>query len=180
VSALLVDDPRIVVHSHLTFSACNEAQAIVLDSRVIVSSRNVSDLRSASEMQTIVALAWSGTKRESQRIRAAGVDQIVSARIDRRSLLAALGLAGDKPRELRTHPRVAETLDHTGQNALACLTPCEKEVAQLVARGLSNKQIARCRGSTVSTVKAHVHNVLQKLGASRRVEVVLLFTGVKP
>lgn len=51
------------------------------------------------------------------------------------------------------------------------LTPREEEIASLVADGLSNKQIARRLRIRVPTVKNHVHNILEKLNASRRMEI---------
>lgn len=48
------------------------------------------------------------------------------------------------------------------------LTPREYEVSRLVERGLSNKEIARQLGITVSTVKNHVHSILTKLELGNR------------
>jgi DNA-binding CsgD family transcriptional regulator len=42
------------------------------------------------------------------------------------------------------------------------MTPRECEVALLVERNLSNGEIARKLGITISTVKTHVHNILKK------------------
>ena len=53
------------------------------------------------------------------------------------------------------------------------LTPREKEVARFIARGLSNKDIARELGISPATIKNHVHNVLHKLRAQGRDEIVL-------
>jgi DNA-binding NarL/FixJ family response regulator len=53
------------------------------------------------------------------------------------------------------------------------LTPREWEVARLVARGLSNKEIAQMLGTSPGTVKLQVHWVLQKLGVSKRGDLVL-------
>lgn len=50
----------------------------------------------------------------------------------------------------------------------APLTRREYEVAQLVARALSNKEIARELGLSESTVKHHVHSILSKMGAATR------------
>jgi two-component system nitrate/nitrite response regulator NarL len=52
--------------------------------------------------------------------------------------------------------------------ASAQLTRREYEVAQLVARALSNKEIARELELSESTVKHHVHSILGKVGASTR------------
>jgi DNA-binding NarL/FixJ family response regulator len=48
------------------------------------------------------------------------------------------------------------------------LSPREHEVALQIARGLSNKEVARVLGLRAGTVKCHVHNILQKLGETRR------------
>jgi two-component system nitrate/nitrite response regulator NarL len=55
------------------------------------------------------------------------------------------------------------------------MTPREYQVATLVARGLTNKEIARRLGVTEGTVKIHVHNILRKLGAKNRYALGLLY-----
>lgn len=51
------------------------------------------------------------------------------------------------------------------------LTDREYEVARLVTRGMSNKEIARELGIELATVKNHVHRILGKLGLRRRGEI---------
>jgi DNA-binding NarL/FixJ family response regulator len=55
--------------------------------------------------------------------------------------------------------------------SLKALTPREREVAALVADGLSNKQIARRLHITVGTVKHYVHQILEKTGLRGRVQI---------
>lgn len=50
------------------------------------------------------------------------------------------------------------------------ITARELQIAELIDQGLSNKIIARRLGIEVSTVKNHVHNVLEKLQVNRRGE----------
>lgn len=52
------------------------------------------------------------------------------------------------------------------------LTPREREVLQLLAEGLPNKQIARRLGVSEHTVKFHVNTIFSKLGAHSRTEAV--------
>jgi len=53
------------------------------------------------------------------------------------------------------------------------LTKREKEVLRLIAKGQSNKMIARKLGITEGTVKVHVKNLLHKLGLRSRVEAAV-------
>ena len=61
----------------------------------------------------------------------------------------------------------------TGQVPFSSLTKREKEVLRLIAKGQSNKMIARKLGITEGTVKVHVKNLLYKLGPRSRVEAAV-------
>jgi DNA-binding CsgD family transcriptional regulator len=51
------------------------------------------------------------------------------------------------------------------------LSPREREVAALVARGLSNRQIGDDLSISVATVERHVANILSKLGYHSRTQI---------
>ena len=53
------------------------------------------------------------------------------------------------------------------------LTPREKQVLGLLARGMSNKEIMSALGLSQATVKLHVSNVLSKLEVDDRTQAVL-------
>ena len=55
---------------------------------------------------------------------------------------------------------------------LVDLTEREQEVLKLVVQGLSNQQIADSLFISITTVKAHISNILSKLGVSSRAEAI--------
>jgi DNA-binding NarL/FixJ family response regulator len=57
-------------------------------------------------------------------------------------------------------------------SARGALTKREVDVLQHIALGLSNEGIAQALHLSVGTVKSHVHNLLEKLGAQSRTEAI--------
>ncbi|GAA5142427.1 response regulator transcription factor [Nocardioides marinquilinus] len=119
---------------------------------------------------------------ETERVRAAlqaGAIGYVLKDSEPATLLAAVrsAAAGDVPLD----PRVARALlpganDPAPAAAaadVAELSPREREVLQLVAQGLANKQIARRLGITERTVKAHVGSVFRRIGVADRTSAAL-------
>lgn len=61
---------------------------------------------------------------------------------------------------------------------LAQLSPREVEVLRGIARGASNKEIARALDIAETTVKIHVQHILRKLGVSSRVQAAVAASGL--
>jgi DNA-binding NarL/FixJ family response regulator len=74
----------------------------------------------------------------------------------------------------RMRTRREETADH--------LTPQEQKILDLIAEGLTNRQIAERMYLAEKTVKNYVSNMLAKLGMSRRTEAAVYAVrhGAKP
>lgn len=77
-----------------------------------------------------------------------------------------LGLINAVMRGGEREPRPAEVL--------SSLTQREREVRDLVAEGLTNKEIARQLAVSPATVKAHVERIIAKLGVADRTQAAVL------
>ncbi len=61
----------------------------------------------------------------------------------------------------------------TASTAAPALSPREREILVSLARGASNKEVARELGVAESTVKIHVQHILRKLGLASRVQAAV-------
>jgi len=83
------------------------------------------------------------------------------------------------PEALEQAARFAEArLSERGVNV--SLTARERQVLGLVSRCATPLEISRALGVSLSTTKFHVHNVLRKLGAESRNELVRAFFLASP
>jgi DNA-binding CsgD family transcriptional regulator len=74
-------------------------------------------------------------------------------------------------RQVRDRLGLAPEPGHRTVTGTAALTPREREVALLVADGLTNAELARRLYISPKTAAVHVSNILHKLGVSSRTEV---------
>ena len=98
-------------------------------------------------------------------------DALLAPDVTRRVISRATASAAAQPSATTT----TATPSTTGEDALAAagLTERETEVLRLLARGLSNAEIAAELYVGDATVKTHVSNVLQKLALRDRIQAVV-------
>ena len=141
----------------------------------------VSRLASAQPGLPIVALA-SDQSAVAQAL-AFGASALLPLGIDSETLAVALlasakGLATISRGDLASLLPEEERIDPALKAPTETLTPRELEVLQLMARGLTNRQIARRLQISEHTVKFHAGAVLGKLSARSRAEAVARAIGL--
>lgn len=125
----------------------------------------------------VVALAVPEIGREVLACAEAGVAGYVTRDASIEDVVAAVESAARG--EVLCSPRIVATLferiatlalERSPASIESRLTSRELEILDLIDQGLSNKEIARRLTIELSTVKNHVHNILEKLNVSRRGE----------
>ncbi len=106
------------------------------------------------------------------------VDRIVSRTGNADALFEALTELGGKVRITRPYIRDGRRAYGRGRNGE--LTRREYEVAQLVAKGMSNRKIAGITGLREQSIKNLVSVVMRKLHCENRVQVALKLTQGAP
>jgi two-component system, NarL family, nitrate/nitrite response regulator NarL len=149
----------------------------------------VVDVASESDLGTVRQLVARGKERkvvavgvpESEKAVLAMVEAGVSGFVLANEGIPALvdALHGAVRGEIRCSPRMTAMLAHRVATLAAMqqrvpvganLTARELEIVALIDERLSNKEIAHVLQIEVSTVKNHVHNILDKLQVSRRAD----------
>ncbi|MEX3636124.1 LuxR C-terminal-related transcriptional regulator [Paraburkholderia sp. BR14320] len=139
----------------------------------------VAGRRIASAAPSLHILGFAARAREHDVLAYArsGVSGFVSCDASNEDLVDAIGraargellcppkVAGILFRHLATQTRIADA--HPRH---APLTDRERQIVHCIDQGYSNKEIARHLGIELSTVKNHVHSILDKLQVARRGE----------
>jgi FixJ family two-component response regulator len=118
----------------------------------------------------IVFLTGHGDVSSSVRAMKAGAIDFLTKPCDDADLIAAVERALARDAE----GRAAREERRAIRARFEALTPREREVCLLVARGLLNKQIAAELGTAEKTVKVHRGRVMDKLGVESLAELVRL------
>lgn len=164
-----------------TFSAAGEVLAyleggaagcVVLDLRMpeVDGLELQALLGRADDLLPIVFLSGHGDVQSSVQAMKAGAIDFLTKPCDEERLLAAVAQALARNRQARAARAERETL----RVRFDRLTRRERQVCELVARGLLNKQVAFALGSAEKTVKVHRARVMQKLEVESLAELVRL------
>lgn len=126
----------------------------------------------------LVLLADDGVQSDPELLRL-GACVLERSRLSSADLVSSVRLlaAGYLPVERRLAQQLAHRAleERAGEAAhIRLLTPREREVFHLLARGRSNMEIAASLTLAHSTVKTHVRGILKKLGLTSRLDVVML------
>jgi FixJ family two-component response regulator len=100
----------------------------------------------------------------------AGAEDFLTKPVESEQLLGAIERALARHASARGERRKLEEM----RALVAALTPRERQVFVLVARGKLNKQIAHELGTTERTIKAHRQQVMEKMKAQSLAELVTL------
>lgn len=200
IRVLVVDDHKVVrkglhtfisVHDDLEFvgEAGNGEEAIeqcgavnpdviLMDMKMPVMDgpTAIEHIRKSFPAVQIVALTSFDDEGLAQRALEAGAIGYLFKDVDENDLMAAIRFASQgrgvvAPAAMQA--LIARSLNVDHEYAVD-LTDREQATLELIARGLTNPQIADELTISISTVNFHVHNVLDKLGAKTRTEAVVI------
>ena len=155
-----------------------EIDVVLLDMAMPGSLDILGEILKVEPGLNVIALGVSEVETEIIACAEAGVSGYVArnASLDDLVMVVKCAVRG----ELSCSPRIARVLmrrvnslaaSHAPAEEPGRLTARELEIAKLIGQGLANKEIARELRIGVSTVKNHVHNILEKLQVGRRGEV---------
>lgn len=116
----------------------------------------------------IVFLTAHASVRHGVAAMKAGAADFLEKPVDRDELLASVGAAlAESARRAAEHAAAEEA-----RRLVDRLTPREREVCDLVAQGLANRDISVRLGAAVKTIKVHRARVKEKLGVATVTELV--------
>jgi FixJ family two-component response regulator len=134
------------------------------------------DLRRRGYSLPIVFLSGKGDVPSTARAMREGALDFLVKPVDEPQLLDALARARTKA----LAQQLEERTQREAVQRLAQLTKRERQVCDLIARGLLNKQIAYELGASENTVKVHRARVMHKLSVDSVAALVRLITDAEP
>jgi len=130
--------------------------------------------RSAPTVRVVAIVSRVTPAAVAEALRAGAVG-VVEEDADAQGLLEAV-LAADGSRHLVSGPTASALIGRLERRQPAPhprrLTPRQLEILRLMARGLSNPEIAGSLGLRPATVRLHIRQILRRLGAANRTQAV--------
>ena len=144
-----------------------------VDTDLKTAQEALSKIRSASPNSRIVVLTMFENLRYLKALSKLGIDAYVHKSSSSEELVATIdALSRDPGGENVVVSMPRGLLERLGEEPVGTLSERETEIVVLIARGLSNHQIATELNLAPATVKRHLANVYQKIGVRSRSEAV--------
>lgn len=134
-------------------------------------------LKLSTETRALILTSVADNTLVDEAIRA-GAHGYLLKDIDGRGLIRAITdvAAGKSILDPSVTARVIQLVKGgSGQDALAILSPQERNVLALIADGHTNKEVANRLGLAEKTVKNYLSNVFEKLHVTRRAQAAAMF-----
>lgn len=184
LNEMLARDGRLEVVGHGCEAPCEQkllttaADVVLVDMGIPDALSSIRRLARGPSRSKVVAIGVSNRSRQVLACAEAGIASYVCRESSLEQLVQAV--KGAMRGELDCPPRIAAALvgrlarlaERTTVDGDVYLTPRQLDVARLLDRGLTNQEIADQLHIEVSTVKIHVHNILDKLGVRHRGQAV--------
>lgn len=201
LAALLAEDPALVVAAEagdateaLRLAARIRPDVVLLDNHLpgVRGVEAVAGLRQAAPGAKILMLTVSDDAADLGAALRAGASGYLLKTCEAEELLAAVHRAhrGDVVIGAEMAPKLAQAFTApavpagvggappaTSPGQATPLSPRERQIAAAIARGASNKQIARELDIAETTVKVHVQSILRKLDLASRVQIAVYASG---
>lgn len=136
------------------------------------------EMRVAYPLQSFGLISGADEPDLSERARAAGLVAFLPKSLEMADLFQALKriALGEKLFLNQTDPQSISQ----GETHFFGLTPRQRDVLELLASGMSNKEIAVHMGIAPATVKNHLETIFGKMGVSNRMQAVMLAQAALP
>jgi len=133
-------------------------------------------MRESGDERPVVLLTAELTDRALYTAVKAGVNGIVLKDGAEDALIECLNTvaAGGRAIDPGLMDRALDLAMTGGSDPLAKLAPREREIAELVAKGLRNREIADRLTMSEGTVKVYLHGIYQKVGVENRTALALM------
>jgi two-component system nitrate/nitrite response regulator NarL len=196
--SLLASDARFVIvaeagdanEAHRS-AAATQPDVILLDNHMpgVNGVDALAGFREVSPTARVLMLTVSEDERDLAAALRGGARGYLLKTVDSDMLAAAIlrTMAGDSVvspemtsklvRAFQSHQGETTTAAEAEPDPIHSLSPREREILAHIARGASNKEVARALGIAEATVKIHVQHILRKLNLSSRVQAAVYLTG---